>query len=453
MGAYQWILLVALSWIHMICGMQAMLFVFVGLPASHPGSQDCPPAPVPPEHVGRSLVADYGLVCEKADYAAVISATFFVGFLIGAPLFGWLSDRVGRKAALLSAACVVEIATVAAALSSTVIMFGVSRLVIGVAVGGLNVGAFVLVAEFLGAQRSFGALSAGVAFAIGIGVLSAVAWAFPLWRTECWVLVGLQLFIFPVVGMAHESPKWQLSAGYEEAAKETLIIVAKFNGMPGPVWQHVQPSQMEQASLSTLFKPPLSLRMSVMSVAWFAVAMAYYGLALGAGQLGPNVYVSNALGAAVELPAKMLFVAAVDNPYVGRRLLATAGFLSGGAACVYGGTLPPGSVSLLAAALAGRFGIAFAFGTLYVWGSELFPTPIRNSSLGAQSMFARAAGICAPFVLTLSSSPLVVLGVPAIAAGLLCLLLPETLGRKLPDSVEDLQEAEEKPLIKRQDVC
>ncbi|XP_035825611.1 solute carrier family 22 member 1-like [Aplysia californica] len=97
-------------------------------------------------------------------------------------------------------------------------------------------------------------------------------------------------------------------------------------------------------------------------------------------------------------------------------------------------------------ALVGRFGASAAFAVIYIYSAELFPTVMRNSGMGVSSVCARIGGILAPFVGDLGSVlegdiavalPLIVFGGLCLTAGLLDLLLPETLNRKLPDTVED----------------
>ena len=57
------------------------------------------------------------------------------------------------------------------------------------------------------------------------------------------------------------------------------------------------------------------------------------------------------------------------------------------------------------------------------------------------SMCARMSGILAPFILILgdywSALPFIIFGVNAIIAGILALLLPETLGTSLPQTLEE----------------
>lgn len=50
----------------------------------------------------------------------------------------------------------------------------------------------------------------------------------------------------------------------------------------------------------------------------------------------------------------------------------------------------------LTAFLVGKFGITISFTVVYVFTTELFPTPLRHSLLGACSMFGRIGSMVAP---------------------------------------------------------
>ncbi|KAK3712392.1 hypothetical protein RRG08_002722 [Elysia crispata] len=94
----------------------------------------------------------------------------------------------------------------------------------------------------------------------------------------------------------------------------------------------------------------------------------------------------------------------------------------------------------------GKFGTAGAFGTIYLYSTELFPTLILNSAIGASSSWARAGAMLAPYVAAQGTRsegplgrgvPLLVCGLLVLLAGLLSLLLPETLNWRLTETVED----------------
>ena len=91
--------------------------------------------------------------------------------------------------------------------------------------------------------------------------------------------------------------------------------------------------------------------------------------------------------------------------------------------------------------LIGKFGSSAAFAIVFLYTAELFPTSMRNSAVGMCSTLARFGGILAPSVAQVGyyqpEIPYYIFGVATLVGGLSAWLLPETKGRKLPDTVED----------------
>jgi hypothetical protein len=58
-----------------------------------------------------------------------------------------------------------------------------------------------------------------------------------------------------------------------------------------------------------------------------------------------------------------------------------------------------------------KFGLSTTFANIYVYGSELVPTSLRNTAIGLLSVGARVAGVLLPYIMMLVSV-------------LICLLLP-----------------------------
>ena len=92
----------------------------------------------------------------------------------------------------------------------------------------------------------------------------------------------------------------------------------------------------------------------------------------------------------------------------------------------------------------GKFGASTAFGLVYVYTAELYPTGIRNTAIGTCSTFARVGGIFSYMVQLLGTVwkplPMVVLGMATVIAGFLALAFPETVGQPLPDTMEEAVE-------------
>ncbi|KAK6986183.1 organic cation transporter protein [Biomphalaria glabrata] len=97
-------------------------------------------------------------------------------------------------------------------------------------------------------------------------------------------------------------------------------------------------------------------------------------------------------------------------------------------------------------ALVGKCGAAAAFAIIYIYSAELFPTVLRNSLMGVTCLFARAGGMISPYIADLDklltgqlgkALPLIVFGATAVAGGIMCFILPETLNKPLPETLEN----------------
>lgn len=88
-----------------------------------------------------------------------------------------------------------------------------------------------------------------------------------------------------------------------------------------------------------------------------------------------------------------------------------------------------------------KLAITASYGTIYIFSVEQFPTIIRNAGLGAGSTSARIGSVLAPIINIMAEFwtplPLIIYGTLTFAGGCLSLVLPETLNKQLPESIED----------------
>merc|ERR1711976_709475 len=91
--------------------------------------------------------------------------------------------------------------------------------------------------------------------------------------------------------------------------------------------------------------------------------------------------------------------------------------------------------------LLGKFGASAVWGIVFVYTAEMFPTVIRNQAVGTCSLVARIGGIISLLLDLLKvywlPAPVFIMGVVASLAGVLAVFFPETLGEKLPETIED----------------
>ncbi|XP_072018665.1 organic cation transporter protein-like [Amphiura filiformis] len=89
----------------------------------------------------------------------------------------------------------------------------------------------------------------------------------------------------------------------------------------------------------------------------------------------------------------------------------------------------------------GKFCAKASFCIVYIHSAEIYPTPVRSIGMGISSMASRVGGILSPLITVLGDYwlplPSIIIGCFAVLAGLLALLLPETRGKNLPETIEE----------------
>ena len=101
------------------------------------------------------------------------------------------------------------------------------------------------------------------------------------------------------------------------------------------------------------------------------------------------------------------------------------------------------SMLIQALATIGKLGISSSYAIIYIHSNELYPTSIRNSSMGLVAMSANIGGILAPYVVCLKviifNLHFIVFGLLTLTSGLSTLFLPDTKDLPLPETVQDLK--------------
>nr|KAF6342068.1 solute carrier family 22 member 7 [Myotis myotis] len=316
----------------------------------------------------------------------------------------------------------------ASAASVSYIMFVITRTLTGTALAGFTIIVMPLELEWL-----------DVGHRTVAGVLSSTFWT-----------GGVMLLA--LVGWVPESARWLLTQGRVEEAHRYLLCCARLNGRPVgedslslEALRKVAAAErvVRRPSYLDLFRTPRLRRISLCCMmVWFGVNFSYYGLSLDISGLGLNVYQTQLLFGAVELPAKLLVYLSVRH--AGRRLT-QAGTLLGTALTLGFRLLVPTEKAYWSTALAvtGKGFSEAAFTTAYLFTSELYPTVLRQTGMGLTALVGRLGGSLAPLVALLDgvwlSLPKLTYGGIALLAACTALLLPETRKAQLPETIQDVE--------------
>uniref|UniRef100_A0A8C0WWS6 Major facilitator superfamily (MFS) profile domain-containing protein n=1 Tax=Castor canadensis TaxID=51338 RepID=A0A8C0WWS6_CASCN len=392
---------------------------------------------------GSSIVTEFNLVCTNSWMLDLFQSAVNVGFFVGAVGIGYLADSLLLRDILINA-----VSGVLMAVSPSYTWMLIFRLIQGlVSKAGWLIG-YILITEFvgLGYRRTVG-IFYQVAFTVGLLVLAGVAYALPHWR---WLqfTVTLPNFCFLLYYWCiPESPRWLLSQNRSAKAMRVIQHIAKKNGKSMPASLQSLRADEEvveklNPSFLDLFRTPqIRKHTLILMYNWFTSSVLYQGLIMHTGLVGDNIYRDFFYSALMEFPSAIIIILTIDR--VGRRYPWALSNLVAGAVCLASVFIPEGLHWLkITAACLGRMGITMAFEIVCLVSAELYPTFIRNLGVLVCSSMCDIGGIITPFLVYRLTEvwlelPLVVFAVIGLVAGGLVLLLPETKGKALPESIED----------------
>jgi MFS family permease len=360
---------------------------------------------------------------------------------LGGLLFGWLSDRSGRRASLALAIGIFSLGNALCALAGSAGWLLAGRALTGLGVGGTwGAGQALMGETFPPALRGrYGALAQTGAPA-GLG-LAAVAGSFlaPFWGWRAvFLLAALPLLALPLLRWVPESDLWlehrrRLVSGGAAQAAGTAVAAASARRRPLPIL-----AQLVAGDLVGRFAGAFVLTALNMSAYWFAIVWLprYLQKERGLSIFGSGWWTLTFV--AGSLAGYLSFGWASD--VAGRRR----------AFALYSAVTALGlaMVTLFWESLAGRplAGLAcmavagFGTGTWSCYGpffSELFPTRVRGAAMSVIMNVTRSVQFAAPLAITAVAGRWGLAGGVGLAAGFALAsgvwvwTLPETAGAAL----------------------
>ncbi|XP_035233011.1 organic cation transporter protein-like isoform X1 [Stegodyphus dumicola] len=399
-----------------------------------------------------TIVDKWNLVCDREWMISITKTTYMVGFLLSSSLSGQISDRIGRRRVVIGCLFVFLAAAFLTLLSESFLMFVILRFFIALGMTSLFTIAIVIFSEVVSAEyRTLYGMTYKYGWAIAYMLLPGIAWLIPDWF---WLQLAITLpwlGLLCVFWVVPDTPSWLLAQGKIDKAKEILLRAAKRNkkdinatkaALEVFLSQKTKSEEKQKTTVFDLFKTP-ALRKCTLIIyfCWFIIGYIYYALSWNTNDLGGNPYITFFISGAVEVPSGLIFLF-ISRAIGNRKALLIGNLFSG--LCLLLISLIPKDMTWLTItfAMAGKFFNAASFDIVFIFTAEIFPTVVRNVGLGSSSSCARIGAMGAPFIRQLGDVthplvPLLVPGALSIISGLLLLLLPETKGEKLPDTLEE----------------
>lgn len=409
----------------------------------------------------NTILSEWGLTCDSNRWKLTLVGTINnVGQFVGLIFAGYVSDRYGRRTILTLATFLSGISGLIHSFSVNYWMFLAFEFIDATVAAGIYSAGFILGMEMAGVKgRVLASTIICCMFAVGEMLLGLLAMWARSWRLLLRVVYGPALLAIFMPFLIPESVRWLLANGKHDKVESIYRQMAKINGMQiseeaiGAFKElnMVKIEKAEQTPVEQKKSPVVQIlnssvmlsRLVACSFCWLTNTFVYYGLSLNSVAFAGDKYTNFILVALVEIPAYFLTWFLTD--YVGRKPTLSASFLLSGAFCLAIQFVPTGSWTFLPLVLymGGKWCITMSFSTIYIYTAELFPTTMRHSLLGICSMTGRMGSILSPqtplLAQVMPALPLILFGSMALAAGLLSLIFPETLGTKLPDTVREAE--------------
>ncbi|XP_010539566.1 PREDICTED: organic cation/carnitine transporter 5-like [Tarenaya hassleriana] len=405
---------------------------------------------------GKSIISSFGLECSSSLLRDLPTSAFYVGCVVGGFLLAMIPDTfLGRKKLLFFSTLATSLTGIAISLSPNVWIYSLLKFMIGFARSLLGTYVVVLITERVGTRwRPRAGMIPFTLFVLGFMSLSGIAY---IARNFSWrvlylctsipaAIYSILLYLF-----AFESPRWLSMVGRNEEAKNVLEKISKTNKATLVSLFALLPLTQESKdrgrkySIKDLFIRKWALRrISTVMVIAFGIGMSYYGVPLAVRGVNVNIYVGEALNALVELPSFVLTPFLLEK-FNRRSSLLTCNLIGGitGISCFVLSVLGKGKLGFVLE-LACFFCSRMGFNLMMVYVVEMFPTCVRNSATTMARQALVVGGICSPMISSIGLNvpllPFAVFGASLFVFGLFGLLLPETKGSSLCDTMEEQEE-------------
>lgn len=304
-----------------------------------------------------------------------------IGMAVGALVFGLLADRIGRKWVFIITLLLFSIASGLSALSTTLWMFLILRFIIGMGLGGELPVASTLVSETVAPERRG-----------KIIVLLESFWAYG------WLAAALiSYFVIPNFGWQIALLITSLPAFYALYLRIKLPDSPKFTQS---IAEH-KPSVLD--NIKHVWSKDYRKPTIMLWILWFCVVFSYYGMFLWL----PSVMVIKGFSLIKSFEYVLIMTLAQLPGYytaawfierMGRKFVLITYLIGTAASAYFFGTAESLGLLLASGMLLSFFNLG-AWGALYAYTPEQYPTVIRGTGAGMAASFGRIGGILGPLLI------------------------------------------------------
>ncbi|WP_294026084.1 MFS transporter [uncultured Megasphaera sp.] len=351
------------------------------------------------------LAKEWGLA---PGQMGLIGSIGLIGMALGAVVSGTIADRIGRKKVFTITVLLYSIASAFCALSWNYQSLLVFRFLVGFGLGGELPVAATLVSEYA-PSRVRGRFIVLLESFWGLGWIAAACIAYffiPLYGWRMAFLIGALPALYVCLIRMHmpESVRYLLAHGRVGEARQ--IVVSLERQLHVPVAPFVSEKEtvpvFAKASFRELWKKPFASRTIMLWLVWFGINFSYYGifmwlpsLVFQQGFTVVKTFEYVLIMTLAQLPGYYCAAWLVDK--IGRKYTLSAFLLFSGVASYFFGHASTAAALMMWGSVMSFFNLG-AWGVLYTYTPEQYPTAIRALGSGWAAGFGRFGGMAAPMM-------------------------------------------------------
>jgi putative MFS transporter len=378
-------------------------------------------------------------------YAGWIAASALAGSLLGSLVLGQVADRIGRRRIFQASILWYAAFTALTALAWGPGSLSAFRFLAGLGLGGMLVVDPAMLAEYLPPQKRGRFLVVlDLFWPVGLLLATGLSWLFLeqvggdwAWR---WLFLAAAFPAFLAFVARLSLPESPYFLARRGRRKEAAQVLEEITGRPVAGDLAVAPEP--RSSIVELAAAKLRSRTAIILLVWIALNLSYYGLFLWLpfvlqeeARFTIDVYLLLALSALSQFPGYLAAIWLVER--IGRRPTLALFLLLGGVSAFAFAVSESTPQYVAALFFVGFFNLG-AWGAVYPYTSELFPTRLRGSAFGLAEGFGKGAAIGGPYLFGAlidatgdSTWSLIFVALVMAAGALVTLFGPETRGRAL----------------------
>lgn len=351
------------------------------------------------------LAKEWGLA---PGQMGLIGSIGLIGMALGAVISGTVADRIGRKKVFTITVLLYSIASAFCALSWNYQSLLIFRFLVGFGLGGELPVAATLVSEYA-PSRVRGRFIVLLESFWGLGWIAAACIAYffiPVYGWRMAFLIGALPALYVCLIRLHmpESVRYLLTRGRVDEARQIVLSLEKQLHVPSALFTgETEPVPVvAKASFRELWKKPFMSRTIMLWLVWFGINFSYYGifmwlpsLVFQQGFTVVKTFEYVLIMTLAQLPGYYCAAWLVDK--IGRKYTLSAFLLFSGVASYFFGHASTAATLMMWDSVMSFFNLG-AWGVLYTYTPEQYPTAIRALGSGWAAGFGRFGGMAAPMM-------------------------------------------------------